>query len=843
MSQSPNRPDEGASGPAEYADWRKQVEGVQRILCSKTSMLLRNLKPGNRQSVEAVIKEGSVLFAQLQELEKLHQSRLDDVNRRRDEWQGAVSRRNRETTELEQAVRQQQDRLSLLRQDTDRQQDEMTKVGRELGSLANQRVDAMEKVATLEETSRRHEQSVREEDTRLNARSAALDARQQELESREAGLTRDHQVLDERQRDLAKRQEEELKMEEENRKKSAKIGKRLDVLAEYKDLKSQEVTRLKSQVEALQAENGGFTEARRVLEERTTSSEQDAAAAKAHVVDLQGTIQSQNTELSTLRTVQAEKIRVTKGFMHIASVILPQKEAEITNSKTELAKVKRDTSALNEEMTGRITELDAERSRLQDQFQEQDSRLSQLENDHALLQAAADESSSEADSAKKKLVVAEATTESLNSEVARLQQRHLQLPGEIDRLRRCKVDFDAAIRLQNLSNDKIKDLEEERNNICQERDNLRRERDNLRQERDSIRRERDGNRQQLDTLSIQHKRLGEEAKKNADLQNQAMRKEAETSELLRRRCEASERLNNQTNEENLDLTLQRDELMREKRTLTDQCHDLTEDVHALTGECKDLERLNADLKQDKRDMSRTLEETQVDLEYLTQQLQQCHCSNRRYSRKRRHDQMVSDEEESSSADEADGNIRRKGKEPESRANLDAPGRSDRVDASRTSVSPELPASETEGLKTNNAGQMMNTNAPRALGSANPTITPSDGAAFSISVKDATLLNFSSDVLPIEVLQVLRRKFRVWIANTSFKWATVQSSATNRNCIEARLERKKSEWNDGSGYACAVCARRGRLCVVVPGGDQVLLLPRKAAEGTGEGAMDAVYWTR
>ena len=170
MSQSPNRPDEGASGPAEYADWRKQVEDVQRILSSKASILLASLKPGNRQSVEAAIKEGPVLFAQLQEMEKLQQITIDDLDRRHDEWQGAVSHRTNELTKLEQAVRQQQNDLSLLGQDADRQQDEMTKVGRELGSFANQRVDAMEKVATLEETSRRHEHSVREEDTRLKAR-------------------------------------------------------------------------------------------------------------------------------------------------------------------------------------------------------------------------------------------------------------------------------------------------------------------------------------------------------------------------------------------------------------------------------------------------------------------------------------------------------------------------------------------------------------------------------------------------------------------------------------------------------------------------------------------------
>ena len=233
---------------------------------------------------------------------------------------------------------------------------------------------------------------------------------------------------------------------------------------------------------------------------------------------------------------------------------------------------------------------------------------------------------------------------------------------------------------------------------------------------------------------------------------------------------------------------------------------------------------------------------------MSQQLKSCHCSSRRSVRERRHDRTDSDEEDFPSADD-DRLARLLGGTPNARPTLNAAGSLHLGNAVRYSVSPELPesiwhgASSSAGPGNNNAVPPMNTTVPSALQTTNPTITPSSGPAYTISVTDARLQTFSSDVLPIDILQTLGRKFRLWIANPAFNWATVQSSTKSRNCIEARLAKKKSDWKDGSDYACAMCNQRMNLCMVVDSGEQVLLLPRKTAEDAGAWPGDATYWMR
>lgn len=143
---------------------------------------------------------------------------------------------------------------------------------------------------------------------------------------------------------------------------------------------------------------------------------------------------------------------------------------------------------------------------------------------------------------------------------------------------------------------------------------------------------------------------------------------------------------------------------------------------------------------------------------------------------------------------------------------------------------------------------MTTTARRALGTTNPTIMPSHISAFVLSVKDAKLPNLSSDFLPDEISHALQSKYRYWNAKLKpkpgFSWTTVQSSPDKvRSCIEARVDKKKSHWDDGIEYTCASCEQRMRLCMVVDSEQRVLLLPRKAAENEGRGPTEATYWTR
>ena len=162
---------------------------------------------------------------------------------------------------------------------------------------------------------------------------------------------------------------------------------------------------------------------------------------------------------------------------------------------------------------------------------------------------------------------------------------------------------------------------------------------------------------------------------------------------------------------------------------------------------------------------------------------------------------------------------------------------------RSPMIPDEESSALAGSSTSSVGRSIDTTASRPLRTTNATITLSESVAFTVSIQDAQALKLSSDVLPIDVLHTLRNKFRIWKADWVDSWATVQSSKKSRSCISSRQEKKKSEWDDGHNYACAMCEQRMRLCVVVDSAERILLLPRKAAEDQGRGPTDTKYWTR
>ena len=124
-----------------------------------------------------------------------------------------------------------------------------------------------------------------------------------------------------------------------------------------------------------------------------------------------------------------------------------------------------------------------------------------------------------------------------------------------------------------------------------------------------------------------------------------------------------------------------------------------------------------------------------------------------------------------------------------------------------------------------------------------TITPSHSVAFIIPMNHVKLLNFSSGFFPDEILHKFRNRFGEWISKGIFKWNVVRLHGQGRACIEARSSKRKSEWNIGSEYACALCEQRMRLCLVVNGAEQVLLLPRKVGVKEGRQPTDAKYWMR
>ena len=136
---------------------------------------------------------------------------------------------------------------------------------------------------------------------------------------------------------------------------------------------------------------------------------------------------------------------------------------------------------------------------------------------------------------------------------------------------------------------------------------------------------------------------------------------------------------------------------------------------------------------------------------------------------------------------------------------------------------------------------------RALRTQTASMTPSDGPTFTISVQDLGSINVSSNIVPERVLRAVRNRLADWNkrlkSKPGFNWAVVQPNATGRSCIEARFEKKKSQWDNGLQYACAACEQRTRLCMVVDNASRVLLLPRKIAESEGHGPTEETYWRR
>ena len=782
ISPSPNPNDESPKGLVEPADWRRQVDEVQKILTSESAALLASLGPGDLQSVKDAIEMGLTIYGKLQDLEKLQQSRLDDIHRYHDEWHRAGSDRTRRLGDLDRQLSEQQNELSRSRQITKQQDDDANKIARELSALTSQRVDALEKFNTIKESSKKREEFVRQEDIRLDQKSAALDAREQDLRSQGNELNRELEALNQSHRDLADKQEEESKRAEENKNRTTKIYRRLDYLVQSQAQWEQRIAALTSQVEELKVDNGGLREAKSQLEARV-----------ANVAQLEENIQSQNKELSEVRTNEAEKAKLKASLIHLTSVTLPQKDTELNGFKAEIAKMK----ASENRLKNRISDVDAERTTLQDQRREQIIQINELEENLASLRVAADETARKAESADKRLAVAKATVGTLQLELDDVRNQNHGLKSEVQEMRPCKIDFEAAKRLQDASNAKIHELERERDKISLDHDKVH---------------------QQLQALALRHDQLSKEVRKHLDFHKEVI-EENNTVKAERDRLGGDiERLR-----------LQRGKALEQVETAQNR-------ADAWRVECDNLRTVNADTQKEKLALSERLEIAEEKVESLKQQLQSCHCSDERSSRKRRHDQVDSDEDESS-ADESGRLARRSGKAPESRANLTATRHSATGGRSESSGQPP------SGPTTRSSAPVMNTTAPRALGTAKSTITPSNGVAFTFSLTDAKLQNFSSDVLPVDVIQALQRKFRVWSANKAFNWAADQSSTGSRSCIEVRANKQKSDWNNGSGYACAMCEKRMRLCIVVDSAARVLLLPRKAAENQSRVPADSDYWMR
>ena len=862
---------------AENADWRKELDAILEYLTSRAPRILGILRPGDEKSIKALIEEGPLLLDKIQELERLQQGRLDRITR------------GETLADLDRKVEEGREKIRRTEQD--------------LTSLLHQRMAARDKLEADKEASGRHAQQTRQEDLRLEGMVAALNTRQQRLESREATLTMANETLSQDLQDLAERQEVERQREEENRKKSAKIVRRIDVLADYKETKDREVAELTSRYEALKLEDNDLKTSKKDLEKRAGTlqsqldtskveneqlvkssnerltrvtgldaqirviktklvnaeasqrqSTNEVAGLKSEVTRLESTIESQNTRLGSVNDRETEVANLTSGLTHLASVILPQKEAEVSNLKAELAHERELAITCKNESASRISGLNMKKLELEGSMKRQNTQLSQLLQEKASLQAVANTSTTEAESTKTQLADAQARIDSLNTawddnqiliiKNAELKETAATINQENDDLKARRIDEDNAKRLQDAIISEVEGLRRECDGLRRERDDLEQERNGLQQQRNELQQERVGFQQERDRLQRERDRLQQERNK---LQRsvQTLREEART--------DAESYNTSLADKDDIieDLHDSVSSIEKERDDLNDECNRQIEEIDDLKGEVARFSKDNGILVENRRNLRREIDEANANLGRLTARLQSCHCSDETASRKRNHRQMESDGDEASSVGHSDRINRRMGKAPELRFDRNVAG-------------PSIAGHLAEGLarpgRVRSSGQRPITE-PASVGQSEGRHDPNPGPStaprpnighprqplvlqYGTKWRIEDVLNKDSIAHPIPdaVLAKLRGQIETWDGGNTATKQRWRKGGDNgeRKCAHSVFRKRKSKWENGDSHqACLSCRETRRLCVVAENG-RIELLPLRRNQ-TMCSLGDENYW--
>lgn len=130
--------------------------------------------------------------------------------------------------------------------------------------------------------------------------------------------------------------------------------------------------------------------------------------------------------------------------------------------------------------------------------------------------------------------------------------------------------------------------------------------------------------------------------------------------------------------------------------------------------------------------------------------------------------------------------------------------------------------------------------PMNIGVTRKTPTTTAPPPFAIPLQQLSTL--IPDMLPKEFIESLRSRLVVWQASPMRNWDKPQPSNYQiRTCIEVRLEKRKSDWVHGTEYACGKCEKGKRLCVVMNSKDVLWVLPRKEGAKEGKSLSDLSYW--
>lgn len=811
-------PSDHLNVPAEAVDWRKAVEDLHKRLVSGAWELSRDVPPRSRKDLEKIADQGPAILNNILDLEKLQQDRLDEISQCHEKWQKALTDRTGELGDLDKKFAEVNDKVRQQRSDFDRQVQCMSQneTMLNLRQAEADRAFALTKANTT--LAEENVSGLTREKDRLESLKKELDAKGRYQKSRTLDLSNSLAQLDKdvaetnfKQRNLA-RQQKEVDQQMEN----------LDKWKAYKSAQVAKAEALSNQAarrnELLSSEMEGMREQKRHLEKGLD----DTRGA------LQAATDSEQTLTQQLSESRKEICSLQNGLLHVSSVLLPQKESNIKQGDAELRLVKKDANEFVKESSGKISNLNAEILRLNGSIREQKALVSQLAQEKVSLQDEAARSQEEANSEIHLLanenIELQATVhkcELEHSDIDEVRRQLLVLQRQNDALKPRKIEEERAKRLQDTAIAEVAALRKERDGLGHRLNTFERERNEIEQDRNEVRQERDRFERRLSGLR-------DEATAKSESYETSLAEKDNRIEDLHASVNAAE---------------------QERDELNNECNRLFQENNRLKG---DVTRLSEDidiLRETETSLHNTANDTNAQLARLTAQLESCHCREDTTSRKRSHRQMDSSTDQSSPTGQAGRMDRRFGKAPESRSALSETGPSNTEITTGSLPNPMNLGSRGEGLSilagssTDSSRQAMNIAAPRALGTANPTITPSNDATFILMTKDAKLLNFSSDVLSNEILQALRRRFPDWNSRPKFNWGKVQPHGAGRSCIEARFDKRKSLWNDGEGYACALCDHSRRLCMVAEDTEQLLLLPRKAAENEGKGPADTSYWMR
>lgn len=235
-----------------------------------------------------------------------------------------------------------------------------------------------------------------------------------------------------------------------------------------------------------------------------------------------------------------------------------------------------------------------------------------------------------------------------------------------------------------------------------------------------------------------------------------------------------------------------------------------------------------EVTQERDGLFREVEQAEVHLERLATQLQSCHCSDGRSSRKRRHEQDESTEDEAQLTDVPERSTRRV---KATRPNVG-------VSAAGASPSdPEGPLDEAIGLSSSRSKRPETTT---RLDSADqdeqpPVLQP--GTQWRI--EDVLNEDSTAHPIPPAILTGVRSQIRKWDRQR----ATWRAGSIDRlpKCAERFALKRGTQWVNGdSRHACSFCTAHKQLCVAVTN-NHIEILPANGGPDSGLGVDDSMYW--